>query len=134
MSSQIRLRLTGAAGGGTCVLMEEGGRLRYRLSLEGPPGGELTVLVQGRSPYICLLYTSSMGLAIALLLSGVGLGASYLASQKSITLLVGGQERYCITTAQSVAELLEEQGQMCIRDRARWIRGYGTNGRRGGSP
>lgn len=52
MSSQIRLRLTGAAGGGTCVLMEEGGRLRYRLSLEGPPGGELTVLVQGRSPYM----------------------------------------------------------------------------------
>ena len=44
MSSQIRLRLTGAAGGGTCVLLEEGGRLRYRLSLEGPPGGDLTVL------------------------------------------------------------------------------------------
>lgn len=52
MSSQIRLRLTGAAGSGTCVLMEEGGRLRYRLSLEGPPGGELAVLVQGRSPYM----------------------------------------------------------------------------------
>ena len=54
--------------------------------------------------------TASMGLAIALLLSGVGMGASYLASQKSIMLLVGSQERYCVTTAQSVGELLEEQG------------------------
>lgn len=52
MSSQIRLRLTGSAGGGTCVLMEEGGRLRYRLSLEGPPGGGLEALIQGRSPYM----------------------------------------------------------------------------------
>ena len=54
--------------------------------------------------------TASMGLAIALFLSGVDMGASYLASQKSIMLLVGSQERYCVTTAQSVGELLEEQG------------------------
>ncbi len=52
MSSQIRLRLAGSVGSGTCVLMETGGRLRYRLSLEGPPGGDLEVLVQGRSPYM----------------------------------------------------------------------------------
>ena len=52
MASQIRLRLTGNGGSGVCELMEQGGELKYRLSLEGEPGGSLEVLLQGRSPYM----------------------------------------------------------------------------------
>jgi len=52
MAEQIRLRLTGNGGSGVCELMEQAGRLRYRLTLQGDPCEALSVLLQGRSPHM----------------------------------------------------------------------------------
>ena len=58
MQSQIRLRLTGdESGSGVCALMEDINRVRYRISLEGPAGQDLEVVLQGRSPYMDVFQT-----------------------------------------------------------------------------
>jgi len=49
---QLRLRLTGESGSGFAVfLMEEKG-FRFRVTVEGPAGGALELLAQGRSPQL----------------------------------------------------------------------------------
>ena len=61
MSRQIRLRLTGYGGSGVCEWMEQDGKYRYRLSVEGEVGGRLEMLLQSRSPYMEKIRSLAVG-------------------------------------------------------------------------